>query len=270
MIARFIRDTSGAAAPLMASGIAAGALLLVLTLTQVMDHLHKRELQATADLIALIAVRDQDYSLTRARAVLSDQGFDPDRFDIVVEPGLYQPAPEREPHERFRPRIEPYNAAHVELRSVNTSRIRAGDRQWRARAEATAARQDMVSFAIASRLVRLEGGYSGAVLAAIIAGSAAPDVVLGALSLGQAATLQRQINFTRNHELEADRIGIGNLIDASKPEAAPGLGDFRMSGLPIRFAMAASDCASPPTSTLPTRILRETRRSIARQGLTLV
>lgn len=53
-----------------------------------------------------------------------------------------------------------------------------------------------------------------AVLAAIIAGSAAPDVVLGALSLGQAATLQRQINFTRNHELEADRIGIGNLIDA--------------------------------------------------------
>lgn len=167
MIARFIRDTSGAAAPLMASGIAAGALLLVLTLTQVMDHLHKRELQATADLIALIAVRDQDYSLTRARAVLSDQGFDPDRFDIVVEPGLYQPAPEREPHERFRPRIEPYNAAHVELRSVNTSRIRAGDRQWRARAEATAARQDMVSFAIASRLVRLEGGYSGAVLAAL-------------------------------------------------------------------------------------------------------
>ena len=39
----------------MASGIAAGALLLVLTLTQVLNHLHKRELQATADLVALIA-----------------------------------------------------------------------------------------------------------------------------------------------------------------------------------------------------------------------
>ena len=53
-----------------------------------------------------------------------------------------------------------------------------------------------------------------AVLAAIIAGSAAPDVVLGALSLGQAATLQRQINYTRNHELEADRIGIGTMMSA--------------------------------------------------------
>lgn len=53
-----------------------------------------------------------------------------------------------------------------------------------------------------------------AVLAAIIAGSASPDVVLGALSLGQAASLQRQVSFTRMHELEADRIGIGTMINA--------------------------------------------------------
>lgn len=53
-----------------------------------------------------------------------------------------------------------------------------------------------------------------AVLAAIIAGSANPDVILGSLALGQAASLQRQINFTRNHELEADRIGIRTLTAA--------------------------------------------------------
>ncbi|WP_429911761.1 hypothetical protein [Glycocaulis sp.] len=177
MMMRFLKDTSGAAAPLMASGIAAGALLLALTLTQVFDHLHKRELQATADLIALIAVRDSDYSLTRARAVLSDQGFDPGNFDILVEPGLYQSDPERAPADRFRAGIAPYNAAHVELRSANTSRMRSSDRPWRARAEATAARQDMVSFAIASRLVRLEGGYSGAVLAALTGYSGAITVM---------------------------------------------------------------------------------------------
>ena len=50
-------------------------------------------------------------------------------------------------------------------------------RPWRARAEATAARQDMVSFAIASRLVRLEGGYSGAVLAALSGYSGAISVM---------------------------------------------------------------------------------------------
>lgn len=53
-----------------------------------------------------------------------------------------------------------------------------------------------------------------AVLAAIIAGSADPDLVIGALSLGQAINYQRQVNYTRAHELEADRIGIQTLSRA--------------------------------------------------------
>ena len=53
-----------------------------------------------------------------------------------------------------------------------------------------------------------------AVLAAIIAGSADPDLVIGALSLGQAINYQRQVNYTRAHELEADRIGIQTLARA--------------------------------------------------------
>lgn len=47
-----------------------------------------------------------------------------------------------------------------------------------------------------------------AVIAAIIAGSADPDVVIGALSVGQAMSYQRQVSYTRAHEQEADRIGI--------------------------------------------------------------
>lgn len=53
-----------------------------------------------------------------------------------------------------------------------------------------------------------------AVLAAIIAGSADPDVVMGALALGQAMSYQQQVNFTRAHETEADRIGIRNMVAA--------------------------------------------------------
>jgi predicted Zn-dependent protease len=53
-----------------------------------------------------------------------------------------------------------------------------------------------------------------AVLAAILAGSADSDVVIGALSLGQAINYQRQVNYTRSHELEADRIGIQTLARA--------------------------------------------------------
>lgn len=53
-----------------------------------------------------------------------------------------------------------------------------------------------------------------AVIAAIIAGSADPDVIIGALSLGQAMAYQRQVNYTRAHEQEADRIGIQTMAKA--------------------------------------------------------
>lgn len=166
-INRLRRDRQGAAAPLMASGLALGAVFLALTLTQLFEHLHKRELQADADLIALIAVRDQDYSVERARAVLADQGHNPDAYAIIVEPGLYTPDPALAPDARFAAGETPYNAARVELRSARRGELYKQDQPIRALAEATAARQDMISFAIASRLVRLEGGYSGAVLAAL-------------------------------------------------------------------------------------------------------
>ena len=53
-----------------------------------------------------------------------------------------------------------------------------------------------------------------AVLAAIVAASANPEVVIAALSLGQATNYQREVNFTRAHELEADRIGIRTMARA--------------------------------------------------------
>ena len=50
-----------------------------------------------------------------------------------------------------------------------------------------------------------------AMLAAIIVATQAPEVGLGALSAIQAGTLQMQIDFTRDNEQEADRIGIKTL-----------------------------------------------------------
>lgn len=50
-----------------------------------------------------------------------------------------------------------------------------------------------------------------AVLAAILAGSANPNVIIGALSLGQGINYNRQVSYTRQNEFEADRIGIRTL-----------------------------------------------------------
>src|SRR5690606_28042199 len=56
-----------------------------------------------------------------------------------------------------------------------------------------------------------------AMLAAVLLGAAADmpaDALTGVVSASQAAALQRQINFTRSHEHEADRIGIEVLAAA--------------------------------------------------------
>ena len=46
------------------------------------------------------------------------------------------------------------------------------------------------------------------------AGGASGDVLQGAVAVAQGTAAQQQINFTRNNEYEADRIGIGALADA--------------------------------------------------------
>lgn len=53
-----------------------------------------------------------------------------------------------------------------------------------------------------------------AMLAAIIASAGNPNVVLGALQLGQGINYNRQVSYTRANEMEADRIGIRTLASA--------------------------------------------------------
>lgn len=53
------------------------------------------------------------------------------------------------------------------------------------------------------------------VLAAVIAGSVGnPDLIVGALAAGTSINQQRQVNYTRAHEQEADRIGIQTMAAA--------------------------------------------------------
>lgn len=54
----------------------------------------------------------------------------------------------------------------------------------------------------------------GLMLAAILAGSGDADAILGSMAIGQSALYQRQVNFTRAHEMEADRIGIQTMSAA--------------------------------------------------------
>ena len=72
-----------------------------------------------------------------------------------------------------------------------------------------------ISHVTQSHLVRLFGKQSQAQITsllslavAILAARNAPDVAMGAAMAGQAAVIQNQINYTRDFEREADRIGL--------------------------------------------------------------
>lgn len=63
---------------------------------------------------------------------------------------------------------------------------------------------------------------AAATLAAVIVGVAVPGVGAAALLAVQAGRVQKQINFTRRHEAEADRVGVQNLADAGfDPRSMP-------------------------------------------------
>src|ERR1700733_899159 len=59
---------------------------------------------------------------------------------------------------------------------------------------------------------------SAAMLAAVLLGATAgrgsPDAIEGAILAGQSAAIQHQINYTRDNEFEADRIGISTMVSA--------------------------------------------------------
>jgi len=80
-----------------------------------------------------------------------------------------------------------------------------------------------------------------ATLGVILASGGNPDVSQAAIIGGQAALIQRQINFTRAHEAEADRIGINTLARSGfDPEA---MADFfgRMERVNLAYGRDTSE-----------------------------
>lgn len=69
-----------------------------------------------------------------------------------------------------------------------------------------------------ARQIEASGSFNIATIAAlvvaILSGASDPDVAQAALSLGLATSQQQRINFTRTHEMEADRVGIRTLANA--------------------------------------------------------
>lgn len=160
----FLRDQSGSSLPLHAAFLAVGTILLGGILNSGMSYLEDRRMQALADLIALVSVRDQDYSADLAREIITDQGREARLYDPVMIPGQYTPDPRLQPEDRFAPGARPYNSVRVLLHASGDT----AETRGRLLARAAAAREDRISYAIGSRLIRIEDGVSGALLQGLL------------------------------------------------------------------------------------------------------
>ena len=93
---RFQDNEQGSVLPLFALSIGTIGILVSVVLSFGTQFLEDRRMQALADLIALIAVRDQDYSSDYALEIIEDQGLGCADVRPGPHAGLYVPEPARQ------------------------------------------------------------------------------------------------------------------------------------------------------------------------------
>lgn len=183
----YARQTAGNVAMIFAML----APLLVTILAIVVDlgavSIQRREMQAIADLSAIIGSTDPDNASALVLAVLADNGhtdvqlvegrIDPAKIDlkkparILVEvvPGQYIPDTEKKPVERFVEGQEPYNAVKVTTAQAGRFFFMSGMVDPPViKTSGTAHATGEAAFSVGSRLVRIEGGVLNALLDSLI------------------------------------------------------------------------------------------------------
>lgn len=128
-----------------------------------------RRLQGTADLAAMAAARDLDNAEAAALATARANGWT-GPLTVHVEKGAYAGDAAVAAADRFKPGAVDPNAVRVRLSSQTPlyfGQILTGEKSWTIARKATAARAELASFSIGTRLAALDGGIANALLAAL-------------------------------------------------------------------------------------------------------
>ena len=131
----------------------------------------RRHAQSATDLAAIAAVSDLPNALKAATATAARNQFG-DGTPITVELGVYSARPDLKPADRFVPAAATQaNAARVTLRTTAALTFGAalfGRNSMDVVTRATAAQSALATFAIGSRLARLDGGLLNGLLSALL------------------------------------------------------------------------------------------------------
>lgn len=235
------------------SAVAMSALLGTTALAVDMGSvfLQTRRLQGTADLAALAAARDLEHAEAAALATARANGWD-GPLTIVVEKGRYAADPAVATKARFQPGGADPDAVRVRIESQTPlyfgKAITGKDHQPITR-QATAARADLASFSIGTRLAALDGGLANALLSGLT-GSNVSLSVMDYDALADADVdlfdymdaLKTELNLTAAtyDEVLAAKLSTGKALKALSKVLA-GQGQTRASHAARALANAAGD-----------------------------
>lgn len=135
-------------------------------------YLHSRKLQGAADLAAIAAASDLPRATAAVEATARANGFTTD-LTATVTPGHWVNDPKVAPAQRFTASGVDPDAARVTLKSqapLYFGQAILGRASTPVTRTATAARADLASFSIGSRLASLNGGVANALISTLLGG----------------------------------------------------------------------------------------------------
>ncbi|CAN7408506.1 pilus assembly protein TadG-related protein [Phenylobacterium sp. LjRoot164] len=244
-------DTGGSVSMMMAMSFITllGAAALAVDVGSL--FLQSRKLQGIADLAAISAARDVGSATSAAQATAADNGWGRP-LTVQVALGRYNPDPSVSPSARFQAGGSNPSAARVTVSGeadLFFGRLLLNRDTITLTRRATAARADMASFSIGTRLASLQGGIANQLLSGLTGSTVSLSVMDYNALAGAKVDLFKYSDLLRlNADLEAasyDKV-LGTDISTGKAlkilgDVLQGSGDIQAASAARKLAVAAGD-----------------------------
>ncbi|WP_312163432.1 TadG family pilus assembly protein [Phenylobacterium sp.] len=254
---RLASDTRGSVSMMMAVSFITllGAAALAVDVGSL--FLQSRKLQGVADLAAISAARDIGRASLAAQATAADNGWGRP-LDVQVALGRYHPDPSVAPAARFQSGGANPNAAKVTVSGeadLFFGRLLLNRDTITLTRRATAARADMASFSIGSRLASLQGGVANQLLSGLTGSSVSLSLMdYDALAGAKVDLFQYSDLLRLNANLEGASYDKVLATDISTGKALKILGDLLQGNGEIQAASAARKLAVAAGDGAPVKL----------------
>lgn len=231
MFRRLANDRRGSVVTVFAFSAMVLAVLTAVVMNQVSFYMAKRKLQAAVDMTALMLMESGDLTKSAAKALIEEQ-IKQLVGEVTVTRGNYSPDAGVSEANRFVANKSPFNAVEISA-AMPANEVMLGGmiQDFNITARARAARRTSASITVGSRLVRVEGGLSAALLDALLGYNGKLTVMdyesLAAANVDvaqflQALNVKADIKAVTFDDVLSAPVSVGKVVDAMAATTSEG------------------------------------------------